>query len=115
MLADSDRLQRLIFQDHQSVRNVIDGSPSLYPSIASPTRVRFPQRGMTGSTLITTIPLLLDRYVERVTAALHCYTKAVDDQRPARHHPGSAGGWSQISAAERHSRCTVTIDGTRCT
>jgi hypothetical protein len=36
--------------------------------------------------------LLLDRYGERVTAALHCYTKAVDDQRPARHHPGSAGG-----------------------
>jgi hypothetical protein len=56
LLADSDRLQRLIFQDHQSVRNVIDGSPSPYPSIASPTRVHFPQRGMTGSTLITDDP-----------------------------------------------------------
>ena len=55
-------------------------------------QVHFSHRGMTGSTLITMIPVLLDRYGERVTAALHCYTKAVDDQRPARHHPGSAGG-----------------------
>ena len=58
-------------------------------------------------------PLFFDGDGERVTAALLCYTEAVDDQRPALHHPGSAGGWSQISAAERHSRCTVTMDETR--
>jgi hypothetical protein len=37
-------------------------------------------------------PLFFDRDGERVPAALHCYTATVDDQRPARHHPGSAGG-----------------------
>ena len=44
---------------------------------------------------------------------MHCDTTAADHERPALHRPGSAGGWSQISAAGRHSRCTVTIDETR--
>jgi hypothetical protein len=49
--------------------------PHFVTPIASMTKVHFSHRGMTGSTLITNFPLLLDRYGERVTAALHCYTQ----------------------------------------
>jgi hypothetical protein len=45
-----------------------------------------------GSTLITMIPVLLDRYVEGVTAALHCYTATIDDERAVLHQPGSGRG-----------------------
>jgi hypothetical protein len=37
-------------------------------------------------------PLFFDGDGERVTAALHCYTNAVDDQRPALHQPGFGRG-----------------------
>jgi hypothetical protein len=51
--------------------------PHFVTPIASITKVHFSDRKMTGSTLITMIPVLLDRYVEGVTAALHCYTATV--------------------------------------
>jgi hypothetical protein len=58
-------------------------------------------------------PLFFDGNGERISAALHCYTATVDDQRLSPHHPSSARRWLQISAARPHSRCTVTIDETR--
>ena len=66
-------------------------------------QVHFSHRGMTGSTLITNFPLLLTAMANAFRRRCTVTRRPLMTSVPALHHPGSAGGWSQISAAERHS------------
>ena len=79
------RLQRLICQQSQRARKVTDNSPAL-------CRHRLPRSPSDKVYSHYEFPLFFDGDGERVTAALHCYTKAVDDPRPRSPPPGFGRG-----------------------
>ena len=87
--------------------------PHFVTPIASMNKVHFSHRGMTGSTLITNFPFFWTARANALRRRCTVTPRPLMTSGTLTTTRVWPGGWSQISAAGRHSRCTVTIDERR--